>query len=261
MRLIGILVAGVLTIAAVAQGAYIVKLRREIAALSGRVDELRAERSDDSGDDRSAAAPAYARARSAAWPPFDGPRPTALTAAPRLPGGGAPAPAPAPHPSADNGDPLPLPPAVSSPEAREQLRQFVASTMEQQRDQAREQWTARREDAEKQFRDKVIKELGLNEQEGQKVGDIFGGMQTARRDLFEQVRSGQKSGSDIGTEMAALRDRTQTELRTVLGDDQMKKLQELQRQERTPFRGGPGPGGGGGPLPGGFPGGPGAGQR
>jgi hypothetical protein len=67
-----------------------------------------------------------------------------------------------------NGEGPGLPPALDNPEAREQMRQFVLSTLDQQRQEQRDRMEQRRDDMMKERRDRQAKELGLSASETQK---------------------------------------------------------------------------------------------
>jgi len=108
MKTFGVLFAGVLAAGLVVEGAYIVKLRRQVNALARSVDSLR----DDSRATDDFRAPAAARQQQSLPAP----------GAPPAPAWSRPVPQPAPQPvppMVEGGDSLPLPPALSSPEARE----------------------------------------------------------------------------------------------------------------------------------------------
>jgi hypothetical protein len=164
--------------------------------------------------------------------------------------------APAPIAAAPAAPPpgaLPLPPAIDSPEARDQLRAFVAAELQRERDDQRERNRQRFEDDQQRRTDALVKSLGLNADDGRKLTDTLAAAQAARRDLRDKMQSGEITRAEIGTQWAALGEKTNEQVRQVIGDDKMQKFQEAQRQNG----GGLGPGGGRGRGPGG--GAPGAG--
>jgi hypothetical protein len=165
------------------------------------------------------------------------------------------APAPvAPAPAAPPPGALPLPPAIDGPEARDQLRAFVAAELQRERDDQRERNRQRFEDDQQRRTEALVKSLGLNTDDGRKLTDTLAAAQTARRDLRDKMQSGEVTRAEIGPQLAALGEKTNEQVRQLIGDDKMQKFQELQRQNG----GGWGPGGGRGRGPGG--GGPGAGS-
>ena len=146
MRLIGLIVGGSLAVAVIAEGAYIVHTRRQVEQLSSRLEALGSEarrpagsgdsgrfrprRSLDEEDASETRRPARRRARPAA--------PAAGRAAHR---GGR-------SRRRTSNDPLPLPPAIDTPEGREQLRRFVVAQLEQEREQGRQRQEQRQEERE-----------------------------------------------------------------------------------------------------------------
>jgi hypothetical protein len=241
------LVSAVLAAAVIAQAAYIVKTRRQMDTLYDQVQQLAAESASD-GEPLPAAAE---RRRS--------PSPSA---------GGAPSPRlplprfspPPPTFASSGGTPgaVPLPPALDNPEARDQLRQFVAAELQRERDEQRDRMRQRWEEDQQRRMDSVVKALGLNPDEGKRLTEVMTASQTARRELREKIQSGDVARADIARQMASLREKTDQDLKQVLGDDRMQKFQELQRQDRGGGGGGGwgggrgrGPGGGAPPGPGG----------
>lgn len=237
MKIAAILALLLVGVTAAVEGITILRLRREVRSLSATVEELRRE---GSADDGPSPAERLAEGLRGAWmrPPPGGPSaagPDTLGApGSALPGGAGPAPFA-----------LPLPSAIATPEAREQLQKFVAAEMQRVRMEERDQWMGQREEREQALRDRAVKELGLNEEEARKVGELLGDMQNGRRTIFQAVRAGEKTPQEAQQEIAALRDKTQQGLKDTLGEDRTKKLQEIQRQERERSTGG---GGAGGPF-------------
>jgi hypothetical protein len=253
MRLVGIVVVATLSAALIAQGAYIVHTNRKVATLSERLEALAAEQESGGGARATAAWPSGGSQRAGDGDGEPGERR-------RLP----PPKLIVPPPSADNqaapprlhnsGEGAALPPALDNPEAREQLRNFVLSTLDQQRQEQRDRMDQRRDEMMKERRDRQAKELGLSASETQKFNEIFTNAQNARQDLRSKIEGGQLQGEAVRQEMSALREKTQQQIQSLLGPDRAKKLEEMQRRDGNGWRGGGGPGGGG---PGG--GGPGGG--
>jgi hypothetical protein len=257
VRLANVLVTGTLFTAVIAEGAYIIKTHRQMEALTTQVQQLAAEGADEpSGRELS---------RQGGWV---GDRPTA-----GAPGKPARLPPPrfattsAPAPSGPSGSTsgLALPAALDTPEARDQLRQFVAAELQRERDDFRQQQQQAREDEARRRLDEAIKTLGLSSEDGKRLTDVVTKAQDQRRELRDKIQSGQLARADVGKEMNALRVETDKQIRSIVGDDKAQKFQELQRQNRGPGPGGPGFGGPGFGGPGfggpgfGGPGGPPAG--
>jgi len=229
------IVTAVLVAAVIAQGAYISKTRSQMSALADQVQQLAAESPGEldvppapsagrswRGSESSSPGTRPGESRGRLSPPRFAPAPT--VSAPAPPTAGA----------------LPLPPALDSPEARDQLRAFVAAELQRERDDQRERIRQRFEDTQKSRTEALVKSLGLNPDDGRKLTDTLTAAQAARRDLRDKMQSGEGNVADMATQLASLREKTDQQVRQVIGDDKMQKFQELQRQDG----GGRGPGGG-----------------
>jgi hypothetical protein len=252
MRLIGLIVSGALAVAVVAEGAYIIHTRRQLDRLETRLEALSGEPIDLLGEgdgpragrfvDAEEGSPASRRVARSLPPP-------------RLVAPPAPA---AAQPATTSDDPLPLPPAVDTPEGREQLRRFVVAQMEQERAEGRIRAEQRFTEREQARRDRLVKELGLSPAEGEKFNQIMNNVQAARTALRSRIESGELNRDTIGREMTALRETSDKQLRDLLGDERMKKFEETRRggpgaaTQGGGRRWGAGGGGGWGP-PGGRP--------
>jgi hypothetical protein len=252
MRVIVLFVLAVLGVAVVAEGAYIVRTRTQMATLEERLATLATERESNT----LAASQRRFEEEPAEGQPGDdnGPRPSARTLPPpKLV-------VPSPRPAAASADPLPMPAGLDAPEAREQLRQFILAQLERERQEAQQRVDQRREDRDRQRNEQMAKTLGLAPAETEKMLQILGSTQQARQDLRARIQSGEVRGDAIRQEMQALRGKADQDLQALLGDDRMQKLNELRRQGG----GDNGPRGfgafnrpgfpGGGPPPGGPPG-------
>jgi hypothetical protein len=234
MRLIGLIVGGSLAVAVIAEGAYIVHTRRQVEQLSSRLEALGAESTDllVGGDGGRFVG------RATSFEEADGEQP-------RRGGGRAlppprlispPAPAAAQAPSSN--DPLPLPPAIDTPDGREQLRRFVVAQMELEREQGRQRQEQRQEEREQARRQRMAQELGLSPAETEKFNQIMAQTQTARQNLRNRVESGELDRGAIGREMAAMREENEKQMRGLLGDDRMKKLEGMRGRGPGPMQGG-----------------------
>jgi hypothetical protein len=223
MRLIGLIVSGALAVAVIAEGAYIIHTRRQLDRLETRLEALSGEASDLLGEVESPRASVRfaesddgpgGRSASRSLPP-----PRLVT--PPTPATGLPA--------APSDNPLPLPPAVDTPEAREQLRRFVVAQLEQEREQGRIRAEQRFTEREQARRDRLVKELNLSPAEGEKFNQIMNDVQTARTALRSRIESGELNRETVGKEMTALREQNDKQLRDLLGDERMKKFEETRR--------------------------------
>jgi hypothetical protein len=263
MRLIGIVVGAALGLAVVAEGAYIVRTRSQLAAVTEKLDALSSQRDGAMASMGRGFASEAGQPREGGMDDGDGEddRGARRLPPPRLvnaPQGSA-----APPPRSD--DPLPLPPAIDSPQAREQLRQFVLAQLERERQEAQVRQEERRQQREQERRDRVAKELGLSPSETEKFNQILNDSQAAREKFRDQVEAGQIPREGARQAAMAMRQENEQKLQGLLGSDRMKKYETL----RGPPGGGPfveggrrGWGGGGqgvgrGGPGGGPPGGPG----
>jgi hypothetical protein len=237
------IVTAALAIAVIAEGAYIVRTRTQLATLSERLEALGA-----AADEGRAGPPArLPRFQDA---DFDvEPDPALRPAGPGvrppppkfLPG--------TPAPAASD-DPLPLPAAIASPVAREQLRNFVVAQLERERQEARLRQEERFTQRNRERQERVVKELGLTPAERDKYFEITAQADAARAGLRDRIEAGQLDRANARQEMMALRSENEKQLRTLLGDARMEKLDGLRRELGGPpegrwgrFGAGDGPGG------------------
>jgi hypothetical protein len=245
MRLVNVLVTGTLFAAVLAEGAYIIRTHKQLETLSAQVQQLSAEAADEPlPRDLPRSAGSWVGAR-----PTGGALPTAAhLPPPRFTSSAAADPA---------GSPASLPPGLDTPEARQQLRQFVALELEHQRDQWRDQQQQARQEQMQRRLETAMKTLGLTPDETLRLGQVMAKSDDARRDLRERIQSGQIPRTEIPAQMTALRQQTDKQIQEVIGDEKAQKFQDLTRQDRRPGGGFPGGGPGAG---GGFFGGPGQGR-
>jgi hypothetical protein len=249
MRLVAMVVTGVLAIAVIAEGAYIFHTRDRLQMLERRLEALSAEPDTTfvrlkpnrrSGGDREDTELDADRGAPSPPPRFN------------RPPGGREAPAPG-----DPQNPLPLPAALDSAEAREQLRQFVAAQLERERQEARDRVVERRTERETRWREQVTKQLALSPPEAEKFNQILNNSQNRRDALQARIQAGELEGPAIRSAVVGLREESSRELRALLGEERAAKYEELRRSEG---RSGPGGGGfgrfGGGPPGSGPAGGP-----
>jgi hypothetical protein len=254
MQSLGMIVTAGLGVLVIAEGAYIVRTRTQLATLSDKVEALSAEATRE---------PEPFRRPAVDDPGFDAddsPRGAAPGAHGKLP-----PPRFTPEPAAidrDSGDPLPLPPVIGTPEAREQLRQFVVAQLERERQEARVRDEQRMVTRMRERRLAAVQPLGLSSAETEKFLAITDKVDAARSSLRDRVEAGQLDRGSIRQEMTALREQSDRELKGLLGDERMKKYEETRRDQGPPEGGPPfgrgfgrgrGPGGGA-PAAGGPPG-------
>ena len=236
MRLIGLIVSGALAVAVVAEGAYIVHTRRQVDRLSSRLETISQEAADPLAGLEFPRAAARLRDLDQGGGAGPGPASTRTLPPPRLIPSTTPTPSSQPASATD--DPLPLPPAIDTKEGREQLRRFVIAALDRERDENRLRAEQRQTEREQARRQRLVTELGLSPSEGEKFNQILSQVQNARDNLRNRMESGELPREAIGRDMAAVRDDTEKQLRSLLGDERMKKYEEMRGGGRGPAQGG-----------------------
>jgi hypothetical protein len=229
--LVFVLLSGVV----ITEGTYILKTRRQVETLTSELHQLRVEQ------DEAGIAGGYEPRRSGLAFPGQ----TATAAGKPAAPGQVPIPRFTPPPAGGTA-PMPVLVAPVAPEVREQLRGIIAEELERERDDRRNRDRQDRDQERQKRTEEMIKKLGLNAEQGKKFTEVLASQEAARQAMRDKFESGQLQRGDIGREFQAIRQKNDQELRAVLGDDGMKKLQELE-PERGRFGGGFGGGRRGGP--------------
>jgi hypothetical protein len=239
MRVMGLMVSGVLAVAVVAEGAYIVHTRRQVDRLSHRLEVLGPEAEDPLAGLDLARVPERLGDLDSAG--VRGGAPATRLPPPRL----VTTPVPTSAEPSPAGDSLPLPAAIDTPEGREQLRRFVVAALERERQENRLRDEEQQQERVEARRQRMVAELGLSPPETEKFNQILNQVQTARAAVRARIESGELPREAIGRELAAAREENQRQLRALLGDERLKKLEQL----RAPglMQGDRRPGGWGGP--------------
>lgn len=228
MRAIGIVAIFVLTLAAIVEAAVIVRL-------SSRVDSLDQKLSQASGSPDSDATRremvALARSGGEGGATLPPPR-----LAPAAPAGAAPLPAPTGPATAV------LAEALQSSEGRQHLKAALEHLREQDRQERLVRNAERDVEREQRYRDRLTKVLSLPPHDQQKVGQLFSSLQTGRQKVLEEMRSGLKNADQADDEIDDMEDKTEEQVRALLGDQRMQQLREAERAERRRGRGGQGQG-------------------
>jgi len=225
MRALGVVTVAGLTVAVIAEGAFLTRTQRRIETLEKQLESISTAGprfADDEGDqpvNRRGGGfrgrPDDGQGRSLPPPRFEVPRPTGA----RLP--------PPQFQNPASNDPLPMPPGLDTPEAREQLRQFMLAQLERQKQEEREKQQQKRDEAQKQFRDTIAKNLKLSPAETDKFNQIVDSVESGRRTLREKMEAGQVPRSDAGKEMTAMRDRTEQQMKDLLGNERMGQFTQM----------------------------------
>jgi len=228
MQSLGMIVTAGLGVLVIAEGAYIVRTRSQLATLTDKVEALSAAAVSDPAPYRRAGGGGEDRGFEAGDGPGGAPSAAVRPALRALPRFTTETPA---APAADSGDSLPLPPVISSQEAREQLRQFVLAQLERERQEARVRDEQRVLGRARERRVAAIQSLGLSGAEAEKFLAITDKADAARVDLRARIESGQLDRASVRQEISALRDESQRELSALLGDERMKKYDQIRREQ------------------------------
>jgi hypothetical protein len=199
MRLATILSA-VLAATVITEAAVIVRTRSQLRTMAERVQQLSADLSVANRED---AVPASRIERGG----------TKAGASPAIGAVRAPAALPPPRLAVSGAAPGPSPAEGARLEARARSQR---------------RWEERRQRRLESIRTR----LGLDAELGRQLSEIVTAGETARYDLHEKFVAGGISGSEMTTRLASLRDRDDQQLRQLLGEERMRELRQLERQER-----------------------------
>jgi hypothetical protein len=223
MRILGIIAIFVLTLAAILEGAALVRLSSRVDSLVEKLEATAAPASStlrvkrDDSDRRASTGSAAAELR---------PLPRLLPP----PASGAPAAAPGPATSM-------LREALESPEGRSHLKTAMEVLREQDR-QDRLLRKAEEDVAEEQrYRERLNRLAGLSPDEQNKVAQLHTAMQSRRQRVLEEMRAGLKSAEQADDDIDNIEDETTRQIRALLGEQRMQKFRESTRNERRRERG------------------------
>jgi ssRNA-specific RNase YbeY (16S rRNA maturation enzyme) len=217
MRVIGIVAVFVLALAAIVEGAVIVRLSTRIDALDEKLAHGPASAEEVNSPRREGVALARggSETSTAALPP------------PRLtPTPGSPPPVPTGPATAM------LAEALQTQEGRQHLRGAIEHLREQERQDRLIQNAERDVEREQRYRDRLTKVLSLPAHEQEKVGQFYAGLQAGRKKVLEEMRAGLKNAEQADDEIDNLEDSTEQQVRSLLGDQRMQQLREARRAEQ-----------------------------
>lgn len=243
MRIVGIFVGAALFIAVLGEGVYIFKQQRRLDELSAKLSSLQEESgarpSSDyarwaGSDDYPETGPGPAPRGERLPPPEFVPVLEALSAAAHEAGGLA-------NIAASQDASLPLPPALSSPEARQQLRNFIHAQIHQLRQADEQQRAERRAETEERDRAALAERLGLSGRDAERFNAVTAEAQRRRRELMEQARRGELDRVQLRDQLRELYTSTSGELRGLLGEERFTQYQDLRGGPWARGRSGEGP--------------------
>ncbi len=80
-------------------------------------------------------------------------------------------------------------------------------------------------------RERLAKDLGLTREQDEKLQQVLAGAQTTMRSIGQKIQAGQMQPQEIGAAFAAIREQQRQEMRRLLGEAGMHKLQEMRGQD------------------------------
>jgi hypothetical protein len=207
MRLLGAVVVALGLIATIILGSYVVRLRHDVDLLTRAMKEMteretRSARVSPLGPDVAASG-----RMPAGW--------VALRQQPGVRANGA-----SEASSAGPG-------ALANDELRAQLRKLVAEELAEAREHERSRREADKDLKEQRARARVAGELELAPEESHSFEEVMLAASSRKRAIEELVKSGTKNPSDLSAEVDALRRQTHEALRVRLGEERLRRLQQL----------------------------------
>lgn len=219
MRTLGILTIFGLSVVAIAEGAYLIKLSRRVEALDHRYQNGAVE-------PPSLAAAAQSAPRLASAPKGR------EAEAPRM----APVAFAAPPPAPGNTAALTLREALSTPDGREQLRAALDLMKEEDRRGKMIQKAGGWEEKDQKWKDKLTKFASLQPEEQTKIDALIGQAAQARTQILSDMQFGLKSAKDADREIKDAQGKAEKEVRAILGDKRLKDMKDAERQQRDQER-------------------------
>jgi outer membrane murein-binding lipoprotein Lpp len=222
MRLVGIIAVFVLTVAGIVQAAFLVRLSTRVDTLA---EQVRAEGAAGALDADSARRnrPLAAAGESA---------PVRLPV-PRLD-------PKAPAPAAAEGEALPaagvLREALSTTEGKQHLKGALEAIREQDRQKRMIEDIEDDVDRDKRNQERLARTLGLSSGEQGSINSLYAQLDSGRKRILEEMKSGVKTADQADDEIDALEDKTETAVNSLLGETRLKQLRDARRAERLQRR-------------------------
>jgi hypothetical protein len=225
MRTLGIIAIFVLTLVSIVEGAFLIKLSRQVSTLSHESPRPELERDEES------AAPALRRTEGAAprlpRAPAPGSVPTFQTLAP-----------PSTTPATTT-----LREALATSEGREQLKAAMEVIAEEKRQARLVEQAPRRDEREKELKERIMKAIPLTGDEPLKLATLFTNLQNGRRQILEDMKAGLKNAEQADDEIDELRDGLDGQIQALVGEERWRKYREQRRRSWGDRGGGQGQGG------------------
>lgn len=217
MRIFGIIAVFVLTLAAILEGAALVRLSSRVDSLAEKLETTAAPAASavrvNQGESAEAGQTASVNAR------LPVPRLLPAPAGEAAPAEGAPATAV-------------LRQALETPEGRSHLKAAMEVLREQDR-QDRLVRNAEEEVADEQrYRERLTRLAALTPEEQNRVTQLHSTVRASRQRVIEEMRAGVKTAEQADDEIDNLEDEVGRQIRALLGDQRMQKFREANRAER-----------------------------
>jgi hypothetical protein len=211
-----------IAVAALAEGAYLVKLSGTVARLTERSGAAASGPSapDAHPADPSSTSPARSLAPASRSGAGERMQPPVFAATAR------------PGPAVLE--------ALASPEGRVKLQEALTALKEQRRTDKLIQASDRREQLDQRLREIVGPELSLSPEETRKVHEILGRTGDQRRRAVQELQGGLKSRGDAKTEIDAAHRTGDEALKAAIGEKRLALLRDLRKREDRAQRAAPG---------------------
>jgi hypothetical protein len=220
MRLVGIIVVFVLTLATIVEGAFLVRLSGQLSDLKEEVS-LKGRSAIDEGVSPAQQAAAAASAALAAERLRKAPVPRLETKE------AVPAPSAEPTPATEI-----LRGALATEEGRKHLKEALALMKEHDRQADLIQDIENEQQREMKNRERLVQVLGLGPSEQGSIGQLYASLHSSRQRIVDEMRSGLKSAEQADNEIDRLVDSTEKAVESLLGETRVKQLHESRRNER-----------------------------
>jgi hypothetical protein len=196
---------GLLAVAVLGEGVYLVKLQRAVSRLSDGVGAPAA----------SAPAPEGGTVRPDPARPAYSP--------PSAPRGSVPV-------FSASATPAAVMDTIASPEGRQKLQEVLTAMKEQRRKDKMIKSAERRHRLDQKMQEIVTGELALNAEEGRKTRDVLARVAATRKHAIEELQSGLKTRADAKSEVDTATRAADDQLKEILGDKRLLAYRELRRK-------------------------------
>jgi hypothetical protein len=192
---------GTLAALVVAQGAYTLKLQRNMRALAERLDQAAIV------EPMGSAAPAASVLHRGA--------PPAPPTIPRL---------------TTTSTPVPVLEALGTPEARQKIQEVLGAIKEEKRREKLLKSVDRREKTEQRLKELIGPELALTAEENARATEVLTRAITTRRHAVEELQSGARSRAEARSEIDGASKQADQALEKLLGEKRLQSYKDLRKR-------------------------------